>query len=299
MRYIIVTALLLGLLAGCGTEASSIQYSVIAQENQDQALEAHQRLFDFYGWDGVEALMRVMPDNYAGCFIDEENVLNILTTSATQDTLEAYQKACGTDNIRLKEAAFSFAELEQAMEALAEYNAAHDVPLCYSWGIDEASNCIPIVVSPTMEEAARTLHEEYPCIVYEIEQPELAVWDGSDYEENPDVYLELQLQEQDKLEFKVYNHTDSPIYFGEESVLTVLRDGQWWEIPYRKDAAFVAMLMYIEPGEARDVSEYLNMRAYELTTGTYRLGKPYYSDIASLQSTDGYDKIAYLTFEIS
>lgn len=297
--------ILLGLvfcLTACGEVSSQVPENVVTpQPDQNQAMAANDALLEAYGWDGSSETVDVMPRDYAGRYIDEDNVLNILTVAPPADVLETYTEACGTQNIRLQAAEFSYYDLNEAMDALNEYNSTHDPKLCYSWGIDEMENRINILVSLKMEEEAKKLQEQYPCISYEIydETQASEPADHSMYTEIAEVTLELVEQTEEKVAFRLVNNSDMEVFFGSTNTLDVLVDGAWCSLPYREDIAFTEELRVAAPGGTCESSEWLPARSYEIVPGTYRIGQIYaLGEYAPLQGKD-FDHIAYLIFEIS
>lgn len=300
-RLLIILGVVLCLTACSETAPEAASYVVTPQPNQNQAMAANEALLEAFGWDGSAETVAVMPKDYAGRYIDGDNVLNILTVAPAAEVLETYAEACGTQNIRLQAVDFSYSELNEAMEALNEYNSTHEPKLCYSWGIDEMENCISILVSRKMEEEAKKLQEEHPCISYELYDETQAAEpaDHSMYTVIEAVTLELVEQTDETVGYRLVNNSDVEVFFGSTNMLDVLVDGVWYSLPYREDIAFTGELRWAAPGGVCDSSEWFPARSSEILPGTYRIGQHYaLGEYAPLQGKD-FDHMAYLIIEVT
>ena len=302
-RLILIMLCVLYLTACSGAETVSSEFVVVPRETQDEALAANEALLDAYDWDGDFDTVDVMPKDYAGRYIDEDNVLTILTVAPLRDVLETYQEACGTKNIRLEQAEFSYYDLGQAMDALTEYNGTHDPALCYSWGINDSTNQIEIVVSADMEEEAKKHQEQHPCISYTVEKVELEIADHSEYLTDDRITLQLAKKsfsvDETAIAYSIQNASDQELYFSRTTKLDVRIGDEWYAIPYRSDVAFTMDLPCVMANGEAEAGEWLEGRNYTFTPGTYRIGLTYcLGEYAPLEGKD-FDHIAYVTFELT
>ena len=301
-RLIVVMGLILCMTACGAAQQPASEYEVQPRADQTEALAANDALLEAYDWDGSPDTVDVMPKDYAGRFIDEDNVLTILTVAPLRDVLETYQEACGTKNIRLQQAEFSYYDLNQAMDALTEYNQTHDPALCYSWGIQDSTNQIEIVVSAAMEEEAKKLQAQHPCITYSVEEPELLPADHSEYQMDERISLQLDANtyaiDTERISCNVHNGSDQDMYYSNVLMLDVLLDGEWYSVPYRSDIAFTEELPVVTAGCAGEASEWLAGRNYAFISGTYRLGLSYcLGEYAPAQGKD-FDHIVFVEFSL-
>lgn len=302
-RLILVILCILCLTVCSRAESTLSEYVVLPRENQTEALAANDALLDTYGWDGDFDSVAVMPKDYAGRFIDDDNVLTILTVAPLGEVLETYQEACGTKNIRLEEAEFSYYDLGQAMDALTVYNETHEPALCYSWGIQDSANRIEIVVAANMEEEAEKLQEQHPCISYTVESAALEIADHSAYFMDDSITLQMDEGnyplDTEFVTYSVCNSSDQDIFYTNVVKLDVRIDENWYTVPYRSDIAFTEELPGVVAGGTREVSEWLEARNYNFAAGTYRLGLPYcLGEYEPMQGKD-FDHIAYVIFELA
>lgn len=304
MKRLILLVICILCLTACGKEETAVsEYVVVPRETQDEALAANDALLDAYDWDGNSDTVDVMPKDYAGRYIDEDNVLTILTVAPLRDVLETYQEACGTKNIRLKQAEFSYYDLGQAMDALTEYNETHDPVLCYSWGINDSTNQIEIVVAANMEAEAKKLQEEHPCILYTVETVTLEPADHSAYLTDDSITIQMEKGayplDTDRVAYSIHNGGDQEMFYTNVLKLDVLMDEVWYAVPYRSDIAFTEELPFIMPGGTSEASEWMEGRNYTFIPGSYRIGLPYcLGEYAPMQGKD-FDHIAYVTFEMT
>lgn len=291
-------------LTACGgTETADSEYVVVPRETQDEALAANEALLDAYDWDGSSEMVDVMPKDYAGRYIDEDNVLTILTVAPLRDVLETYQEACGTKNIRLEQAEFSYFDLNEAMDALTEYNESHEPPLCYAWGISDSTNQIEITVSANMEAEAKKLQEKHPCISYTVETTALEIADHSQYLTDDSITLQMDQEtyplDTKNVAYSIHNSSDREMFYTNVLKLDVLIGDTWYAVPYRSDIAFTTELPCVMAGGTAEASEWLEARNYTYEPGTYRLGLPYcLGEYQPLKGKD-FDHIAYVTFELT
>lgn len=304
MKRIAAMTLCLMLLTACDGAGSAVsEYVVVPRENQNEAIEANNALLEAYDWDGDPDTVDVMPKDYAGRYIDQDNVLTILTVAPLRDVLETYQEACGTKNIRLEQAEFSYYDLNQAMEALTTYNETHDPPLCYAWGINDSTNRLEITVSTNMEEEAQKLREQHPCISYTLERVEPELADHREYLTDDCISIQMDVDslplDSRDVAYRIENNSKMEMFYTNTLMLDILKDDAWYTIPYRSDIAFPDSLPVIMPGGTGEASEWLQARNFEFTPGTYRLGLLYcLGEYAPARGKD-FDHIAYVTFELT
>lgn len=173
---------------------------------------------------------------------------------------------------------YTEAELQAAMDAIAEYNETHDTLLCYSWGIDEMNNCVTITVVEDMIPEAETLRQQHPCIQYEVDYSTLTPAFHENENSRDDITLTAEFEvypiDVERITLLFENNSDRLISYTDQ-YFEVLQDGQWYAIPYRADVVFTSELPCLESGSAITLYADTNIRNYDFVPGTYRVGQAY------------------------
>lgn len=132
--------------------------------------EAYQNIFSYYGVEHLHLDYRNFPDNFGGCYI-ENDTLQILLVSPTDDDLVLWKSICKTSSYEIQEVSYSIYALYTAEEALQNYNRdTPDSSPRYEtfWNMDIKNNQITASILPEMEQDIFVLQQEHPCITYTI-----------------------------------------------------------------------------------------------------------------------------------
>lgn len=269
-------------------------------ETQDEALAAYMNMQTYFDRDEDGMVLTTeYPANYCGCYIDENNVLNICVSSPTAENLKLYQEVCETRQIYIQPATYTKAQLNAAADALTEYNESHDPLLCYSWGVDEKNNCVSITITENMLEEAERLRKTHPCIVYEIDFSNLTPAEHPEEKSRDDIILEAEYDvyptDTEYFAFLFKNNSDKNISYTDQ-YLEILQDGIWYTVPYRADVAFTAELPNLSSGKITTVYERTDIRNFDFIPGTYRVGQAYCYD--EDYNGNNADYIAWAKFEL-
>lgn len=113
----VIVALVLSLclnsfcMMGAATDTiSSFEGNSIAYE---RALDAYFNLFDTFD---VAGETYIYPENYGGCFINENDGLSIYVVNPTDSACVDYYERCGTDQIEILDAEYALDELIEAYD---------------------------------------------------------------------------------------------------------------------------------------------------------------------------------------
>ena len=253
--------------------------AIAPAQDQTAALDAYWHMQSYFDRDGDGSVLdNEYPKNYGGCYIDENNILNINLSAPTADDLKTYQEACGTRDIYIQPADYTRQQLQAAMDAITEYNNTHDPALCYSWGMDEMNNCVAITISEDMISEAEVLREKHPCIVYEIDFSKLMPAEHPEEKSRDDITLEAEFDvyptDTEYFAFLFKNDSDQNISYTDQ-YLELLQDGVWYAIPYRADVAFTAELPNLASGGLTTIYERTDIRNFDFIPGKYRVGQAY------------------------
>lgn len=268
--------------------------------DQTAALDAYWSMQNYFDRDGDGLILdNEYPINYGGCYIDENNILNISLSSPTAEDLKTYQEACGTRDIYVQPADYTRTQLQAAMDAITEYNDTHDPALCYSWGMDEMNNCVAITIAEDRIDEAEALREKHPCIVYEIDFSELTPAEHPEEKSRDDITLEAEYNiyptDTESFAFLFQNNSHKNISYTDQ-YLEILQDGVWYTIPYRADVAFTAELPNLNSGAMTTIYERTDIRNFDFIPGKYRVGQAYCYDGA--YNGENADYIAWAEFEL-
>lgn len=269
-------------------------------EGQNNALSAHQNMLSHFAWDmNYETVNQFMPENYGGCYINDNNVFCVCLVSSSEGDIEKFYAACGTEEIYIQPVKYTLTELMVASEAIGAYNESHDTPLCWSWGTDEMNNCVSITVAQDMAKEAEELRKQHPCIQYALDIPELSPAEHENAKSHEDITLTAEYPiyptDVETISFYFENGSEKFISYPDE-FLEIEIDGVWHAIPYRSDIAFTTELPGLFPGETRTVNQRTDIRNYDFIPGKYRFGIGYcYEEDYNGQNAD---YIAWAEFEL-
>lgn len=269
-------------------------------DSQDVALKAHESMLSHFGWDmNYDTVSQYMPENYGGCYINDQNVFCVCLVSPTEQDMEVFYTACGTKETYIQPVDYTLGQLMAASYAIGAYIESHEVPLCWSWGTDEKNNCVSITVSQDMASEAEKLRKQHPSIQYSVDIPELspAVHENEMSREDISLTAEYPVYPTDveTISFFFENSSDQFISYPDE-YLEIEIDGVWHAIPYRADIAFTAELPGLAPGETRAVYQRTDIRNFDFIPGKYRFGIGYcYEEDYNGQNAD---YIAWAEFEL-
>lgn len=132
--------------------------------------EAYQTVFTYFGVENLHLDYQNFPENLGGCYI-EQDTLNILLVSPTDDDRLLWKNICKTSALQILEVNYSYQALYAAEEALWQYNhSTPDSSPIYEtfWNLDIKNNQITAVILPEMESDIVSLQTEHPCITYTV-----------------------------------------------------------------------------------------------------------------------------------
>lgn len=321
-RLLLISALLLITLCACGdlnapetapqpeeetipeaafeTEAAQDDLTPLEKEAlyQADAMKAFFNMKSYFNKNNDDDSEDNMPSNYGGCFIDDEGTLNICVVGLNDAARELYYTACETEDILFKEVAYSYKELEAAMEAL---NAAvKDGKIkSFSGGIRIENNRVETTLGSKAEaEAAAKLMSDWPCIFFDYVEPVLT---PSEYGETPvpgEVTITAEYNaypiNTESINLFFTNGSDKNIYYSHYLSLEVLLDGYWYAIPYRPGVGYIKEILSLGGNLESHISAYFPIYNYELTEGSYRIVLGY-----SYSNKSNYDQKCFAEFNIS
>ncbi|MDX8046888.1 immunoglobulin-like domain-containing protein [Gracilibacillus sp. S3-1-1] len=78
----------------------------------------------------------------------------------------------------------------------------------------------------------------------------------------------------DLITMEIFNNSDTDITFGLEHSVEIYVDGNWYQIPFKKDAQFQAIGVIVKPGESYSQNVAVDQLDFSFIPGRYRVIKP-------------------------
>ncbi|WP_077309975.1 immunoglobulin-like domain-containing protein [Terribacillus halophilus] len=81
--------------------------------------------------------------------------------------------------------------------------------------------------------------------------------------------------EEDEIVYKIRNNTDKQIGVGREYVIEKKVNGEWMQVPFKKNIGFLADAQILFPHSEGRFTASFDVLDYNISEGEYRLIKPY------------------------
>ena len=244
-----------------------------------------------------------LPPEFAGHYVRKDPVpeedygkLVICVTKAGAGTEEKYRKACGTDDILIREVSYSRKTLLQAMQVIREVNAERATPLAYSFWVDDAENGVRAIVLKEDRPELAVLQERCPCILVDPDNGVLSPTEIDASGSETEVSLRCQFERYEEDSRAIYavltNSGSDAIHYPALPFLEVLREERWYRLPDSILREMEDVASRDCPGGGKDrIVIARDEYNYYLGEGKYRLCQPY-------QGSDGNVYTAVCAFEV-
>lgn len=162
IAIIIALALILSINVGAVGAVEDIKNTDVIR-NQDAALNAYDKLAVYLGLDSVEK-DPTWPEEYAGCYINDDDELVICLTDNSLAMCKKYRDICG-DDIVFQSAEYSMHDVENLYELLCEIETDKGIRTVYN----NKSNKVQILISDDNEQSVIAQHIDNHAVAIDNE----------------------------------------------------------------------------------------------------------------------------------